>query len=98
MGIDAKAAPAKVIAELPLLARWHLHGTPLDFDFRRAQHDLRRLTAADLNGPLPLHRELCRVGWVYRGGGGLPSTAKSKIRSIDPEAYPTSEWQVLVMT
>jgi hypothetical protein len=40
----------KIMHELPARARWLVGGSPLDFDFSRAQRDLRPIGEADTNG------------------------------------------------
>jgi hypothetical protein len=45
MAIDPKAMQAKIIAGLPLRARWMINETPLDYDFSIAHQGLRAPTA-----------------------------------------------------
>lgn len=50
MGIDTELTRHRIVLALPQRVRWMIHGTPLDFDFSRAQHPLREIEDRDLNG------------------------------------------------
>lgn len=73
---DIESIRLQVRARLPVRARWLVNGTPLDFDFSRAQTPLRGITAEDIiGGMLEGERASLRIFGEddYAEGGGAHS-------------------------
>ena len=76
---DLESIRLQITSRLPARVRWLINGTPLDFDFSRAQAPLKPVTPADLNG-LGIDdswQHLCLFGQenFAEGGGANPYLA-----------------------
>lgn len=73
--VDLEDARRRVVTELPRKVRWRIHGTPLDFDFTRAERTLTPLREAEINGTIePQWASLFLFGEqdFAEGGGARP--------------------------